>query len=201
MLCLAVAINAQEFGMIKQIQNRRNNMKKVKLAFIAAAAVLCFACGGKTEADFSVVPIKGANGEYQYIDISQKGKIVINPQFERAHIFRDGLALVKASGSEGKWGYIDKKGKFAIAPVYSKAQDFGDGVAWVQIENQPPMLIDKKRQNDFANRLPNHRLSFQQWNIWNKSLQPWAGIYNVHRQKRKSCGYRGAGGKSNSYYK
>jgi len=119
-------------------------MKKAKLAFIAAAAILCFACGGKTEADFSVVPIKGTNGEYQYIDISQKGKIVINPQFERAHIFRDGLALVKTSGSDGKWGYIDKKGKFAIAPVYSKAQDFGDGVAWVQIENQPPMLIDKK---------------------------------------------------------
>jgi uncharacterized protein (TIGR02145 family) len=119
-------------------------MKKVKLALIASAAVLCFACGGKTEADFSTVPIKGANGEYQYIDIPQKGKIVINPQFERAHLFRDGLALVKTSGTEGKWGYIDKKGKFAIAPVYSKAQDFSEGMAWVQMENQPPMLIDKK---------------------------------------------------------
>jgi len=118
-------------------------MKKVKLALIATAAIFCFACGGKTEADFSIVPVEGANGEYQYIDIPQKGKIVINPQFERAHLFRDGLALVKTSGKDGKWGYIDKKGKYIIAPTYDYAQDFGDGVAWVQMENQPPMLIDK----------------------------------------------------------
>jgi len=118
-------------------------MKKVKLALIATAAIFCFACGGKTEADFSIVPVEGANGEYQYIDISQKGKIVINPQFERARLFRDGLALVKTSGKEGKWGYIDKKGKYIIAPIYDYAQDFNDGVAWVQMENQPPMLIDK----------------------------------------------------------
>ncbi|MDR2594196.1 MAG: WG repeat-containing protein [Fibromonadaceae bacterium] len=119
-------------------------MKKVKLAFIAAVAVLCFACRGKTEADFSLVPVEGANGEYQYIDIPQKGKIVINPQFGRAHLFRDGLALVKTSGKDGKWGYIDKKGKYIIAPTYDYAQDFSNGVAWVQMENQTPMLIDKK---------------------------------------------------------
>ena len=134
----------QELGTIKQIQNRRIDMKKVKLALIAAAAVFCFACGSNTEADFSLVPVEGANGEYQYIDIPQKGKIVINPQFERAHLFRDGLALVKTSGKDGKWGYIDKKGKYIIAPTYDYAQDFSDGVAWVQLENQPPMLIDKK---------------------------------------------------------
>lgn len=119
-------------------------MKKVKLALIATAAIFCYSCGGKTEADFSIVPIQGSNKEFQYIDIPQNGKIVINPQFERAHIFRDGLALVKTTGKDGKWGYIDKKGKFAIAPVYNKAQDFSEDVAWVQLEDQPPMLIDKK---------------------------------------------------------
>ncbi|MCL2281947.1 MAG: WG repeat-containing protein [Fibromonadales bacterium] len=40
--------------------------------------------------------------------------------------------------------YIDKAGKFIISPIYSWANDFSDGVAWVQEENQPPMLIDKK---------------------------------------------------------
>jgi len=119
-------------------------MNKVKLALVAMVAILCFACGSKTDVDFSIVPVKGANGEYQYIDIPQKGKIVINPQFEQAHLFRNGLALVKTSGKDGKWGYIDKKGKLVIAPVYSKAQDFSDDVAWVQMEKQPPMLIDKK---------------------------------------------------------
>ncbi|MDR2594199.1 MAG: WG repeat-containing protein [Fibromonadaceae bacterium] len=119
-------------------------MNKILLVFIAATVLLFFACRGKTEIDFSIVPVEGANGEYQYIDIPQKGKIVINPQFGRAHLFRDGLALVKTSGREGKWGYIDKKGKYIIAPTYDYAQDFGDGVAWVQMENQTPMLIDKK---------------------------------------------------------
>ncbi|MDR1812545.1 MAG: WG repeat-containing protein [Candidatus Fibromonas sp.] len=118
-------------------------MKKIILALSVAISVLLFACGNKTEADFSIVPVKGFNGEYQYIDIDQKGKIVINPQFGKATIFRDGLALVKTSGKDGKWGYIDKKGKFVIAPVYSKAQIFSNGVAWVQMEDQPPMLIDK----------------------------------------------------------
>jgi len=120
-------------------------MNRKKLALIAMACILCFACGSKKEGevDFSIVPVKGSNGEYQYIDIAQKGKIVINPQFSEAGIFRDGLALVKASGEDGKWGYIDKNGKFVISPVYSRAQIFGDGVAWVQLEDQPPMLIDK----------------------------------------------------------
>jgi len=118
-------------------------MKNLKLALIATVAILCFACGNKTDADFSIVPVKGTNGEYQYIDLTQKGKIVINPQFGEAHYFRDGLALVKVSGENGKWGYINKSGKFAIAPTYSMAQHFSEGVAWVQIEDQPPMLIDK----------------------------------------------------------
>ena len=119
-------------------------MKKVTMALVAAIGVLLSSCGGKTEADFSIVPVKGSNGEYQYIDIDQKGKIAINPQFGKANIFRDGLALVRSSGRDGKYGYIDKKGKFVIAPVYSVAQDFSEGVAWVQMEGQPPMLIDKK---------------------------------------------------------
>jgi len=119
-------------------------MSKIKPAFIAMACILCFACGDKTKVDFSIVPVKGSNGEYQYIDVSQKGKIVINPQFSEATIFRDGLAVIKTRSEDGKWGYIDKKGKFIVPPVYSYAQTFGDGVAWVQMEDQPPMLIDKK---------------------------------------------------------
>jgi len=116
-------------------------MKKIKLAFIAMAAIFCFACESNSDSSSSIVPVKGTNGEYQYIDLSQKGKIVINPQFGQAHTFSDGLALVKVSG--GKWGYIDKNGKYIIAPTYDYAQDFSEGVAWVQLEKQTPMLIDK----------------------------------------------------------
>jgi uncharacterized protein (TIGR02145 family) len=121
-------------------------VNKTKLTLVSAVVVglQFFACkGGKSEVDFSFVPVKGSNGEYQYIDISQKGKIAINPQFEEAGIFRDGLALVKTGGKDGKWGYIDKTGKYVITPVYKDAQNFSNGVTWVQMENQSPMLIDK----------------------------------------------------------
>jgi hypothetical protein len=129
---------------------KRFTMSNVKLACIALTGILFFACGSEksvdssTDVDFSIVPIKGANGEYQYIDVSQKGKIVINPQFGDARIFRDGLALVKTTGKGGKYGYIDKAGKYAISPVYVYAQDFGEGVAWVQAEDKIPTLINKK---------------------------------------------------------
>jgi uncharacterized protein YecT (DUF1311 family) len=143
----AQTLPTSTFPGIWQRQTKREGekkMKRVKLALVAMAGIFCFACKSKTDVDFSIVPVRGSNGEYQYIDVSKKGKIAINPQFSEAHIFRDGLALVKTSGRDGKWGYIDKNGKFAITPVYSVAQDFGDGVAWVQMEDQPPMLIDKK---------------------------------------------------------
>jgi len=78
----------------------------IKLAFIAVVCLLLFACGSKSEADFSIVPVKGSGGEYQYIDISKKGKIVINPQFRYASNFEDGLALVRTAGEDGKYGYI-----------------------------------------------------------------------------------------------
>jgi biopolymer transport protein ExbD len=122
-------------------------MNKAISAIVATAALLFIACGSKadkSDVDFSMVPLKGENGEYQYIDMKQKGKITINPQFGEAHFFRDGLALVKTSGKDGNWGYIDKTGKFIVAPTYSMAQHFSEGVAWAQIEGKPPMLIDKK---------------------------------------------------------
>src|SRR5579862_394911 len=50
-------------------------------------------------------------GKWGYID--EKGKIVIEPTFESAANFTEGLAAVKANG---KYGYIDRTGKFVIQP-------------------------------------------------------------------------------------
>ena len=121
-------------------------MKKVASVITVTVCILLFSCGSETRMDFSIIPVKSSGGEYQYIDISQRGKIVIHPQFSEAYIFRDGLALVKSSGKDGKYGYIDKKGKYVIAPTYNYAQDFNEGTAWVQVEDHPPMLIDKKNK-------------------------------------------------------
>ena len=66
--------------------------------------------GGKSISEIKLIPVKNGK-EFQYID--KEGKIVINPQFSEATIFRNDLALVKTSGDEPKWGFISEDGKYA----------------------------------------------------------------------------------------
>ncbi len=55
-------------------------------------------------------------------------EVVIQPQFDKARDFSDGLAAV-FNGE--KWGYIDKTGKVVIDFQYDIAGDFSEGVAAV----------------------------------------------------------------------
>lgn len=64
------------------------------------------------------------NGKWGYIDT--KGKTVIQPQFEWAFNFGEGLAPVSRGG---KFGFIDKSGKFAVQPVYDCVSEFEKGMA------------------------------------------------------------------------
>lgn len=66
------------------------------------------------------------NGKYGFIN--DKGKIVIDTQFDDIKEFQEGLAAVSLYG---KWGFINKKGKFVIQPQYSKVGDFSEGRAFV----------------------------------------------------------------------
>jgi hypothetical protein len=66
------------------------------------------------------------------------GTMVINPQFDEAQPFSEGLAAVRIGGEEdGKWGFIDKSGKFVINPQFDKTDDFSEGLA-------PARLGDEK---------------------------------------------------------
>ncbi|MBC6109007.1 WG repeat-containing protein [Pedobacter sp. CCM 8938] len=79
-----------------------------------------------------------------------KGKIIINPQFAIASAFRDGLALVKTFGVNGKWGFIAESGHFTINPIFTQATVFQEGIAWVTTENSAPMAIDAKGTTKFT---------------------------------------------------
>ena len=65
--------------------------------------------------------------KYGFIDKS--GKVVIEPQFDDAEDFSEGLAQV---GKDGKWGFIDKSGKVVIEPQYDYVGDFSEGLAKVR---------------------------------------------------------------------
>jgi len=124
---------------------------KSTLQFIAIllAASFLSSCGngGKSVSEVKLIPVKSGK-DFQYID--KEGKIVINPQFSEATVFRNGLALVKTSGDEPKWGFISEDGKFAITPSYKAATVFSDDLAWVVTENGAPTAINSKGEIKFT---------------------------------------------------
>ena len=109
-------------------------------AFVAVFGMFGCGTGGNNREIVELIPVKNGD-EYQYID--REGKIVINPQFREATIFRDGLALVQTSGEKGAWGYITEDGTFAIQAIYASATVFQEEIAWTVTETGAPTAIGK----------------------------------------------------------
>jgi hypothetical protein len=53
----------------------------------------------------------------------------VNPQFDEAAPFAEGLARVQLAR---RWGYVDKTGVFSINPQFDDAGDFQHGLAQVR---------------------------------------------------------------------
>jgi hypothetical protein len=84
-------------------------------------------------------------GKYGYIN--KKGGIAIDPVFENAEPFSEGLALVKKTTETGedKWGFIDKTGKVVIDCIYSKKpSSFSDGFCVVENKDWVKGYINKE---------------------------------------------------------
>jgi hypothetical protein len=82
----------------------------------------------------SLAPFSYAGHNYQvkmgFID--NKGNVAINPQFESAISFKDGLARVQTCG---KYGFIDKTGAQVIKPQFIVTDSFYEGLAVFAIVN------------------------------------------------------------------
>lgn len=70
------------------------------------------------------------NGRIKWGYIDKTAKIVIEPQFDEANDFSDGMARVK---QYGKYTFIDKAGKIIADPVFDNAEDFSGGLARITI--------------------------------------------------------------------
>lgn len=63
--------------------------------------------------------------------INTQGEWVIEPQFEKARAFRNGLAPVYL---DKKWGYVNAQGELVVQPEYPDAEIFSsDGLAPVKV--------------------------------------------------------------------
>jgi hypothetical protein len=95
----------------------------LSMAIIVLTAASCG--GGSSAGDVNLFPVK-IGDSYGYIN--RKGEIVINPQFDQATLFRNGVALVKTGE---QYAYINEKGEYLSTKRYKEALNFSEGLAWV----------------------------------------------------------------------
>jgi hypothetical protein len=72
--------------------------------------------------------------------LNAKGEVVIQPQFQVASAFSEGLACVC---KEGLFGYIDTRGEWVIPPRFQYANDFSAGLAGVPLGENGWGFIDR----------------------------------------------------------
>jgi WG repeat protein/DnaJ-like protein len=60
--------------------------------------------------------------------VNKDGKLVIEPRFDDAYPFQEGLALVS---DHGRYGYIDATGNYAVYPEFSCGRGYSEGMAAV----------------------------------------------------------------------
>lgn len=65
--------------------------------------------------------------------IGRTGEFAIQPKFESAWDFQEGLAAVRTGGL---WGFIDPRGAFAISPRFVEAHSFSEGLAAVLVDGK-----------------------------------------------------------------
>jgi len=140
-----------------------------RIASCGLAALLLFACAScfpgappqarpeiPAEAQGTLYPVK-VNGKWGYIN--RAGKVVVEPQFDAALDFQEGLGAFNVGGGRvtqntrgfsetsfegGKWGFVDASGKTVIEPQFDGAWYFSEGLALVQ-SNGPESLLGHRR--------------------------------------------------------
>jgi hypothetical protein len=105
----------------------------------------------------------GVGGKTGFVD--ETGRLIINPQWDEAFPFKEGLAIVCVGECDFehrvgyrlaknfrqipleqtyKFGYIDENGKLAINPAFEEAQNFSEGLAAVCVGTGCYYSLDKK---------------------------------------------------------
>ncbi len=97
------------------------------LAIISSGAVTGVLAGESANTPVLLFPIV-KDGKWGYMDA--KGKVIIEPQYQLAYDFHEGLACVAVKAFRG---YIDPTGEMAIKPQFGWAGNFSEGLAFVNL--------------------------------------------------------------------
>jgi hypothetical protein len=100
----------------------------ISVVFIVAITSAIYSADVQTQESAVLFPIPHDN-LWGYMD--GNGKIVIEPQFNMAFEFAEGMAQVMV---KDRWGFIDPSGKFVIQPKFARADRFYEGFARVCID-------------------------------------------------------------------
>lgn len=99
-------------GAIWIITGRSKSSRNIPLHMISTIDTIYESAGDFSEGLAAVQK----DGKWGYID--KTGKMTIEPQWESAHAFVNGLAMVvEKVSSEDKFGYIDTAGKYIWQPT------------------------------------------------------------------------------------
>jgi len=82
-------------------------------------------CQAATQEQLYPVPVRG---KYGFMD--RRGRIAIQPLFDRVRLFSEGMAVVAIGG---KYGYIDTRGSVIVPPKFEDAASFSEGLAAVEV--------------------------------------------------------------------
>ena len=143
----------------------RNQWRELSITVLMGG--LCgtaVACGGGTrpgeETTTSIVarstgvglfPLS-VDGKYGYMNRS--GRVVVEPQWDWASEFSEGLAKIMTqdeNGNNSKYGYMDTTGQIVVPLQFSEAHDFSEGLAAVAL-GSPFGYIDKTGKMVIENR-------------------------------------------------
>lgn len=112
----------------------------IAIVFMVAITSAIYSAEDQTQDSVVLFPVSHDN-LWGYMDAN--GKIVIEPQFNMAFEFAEGVAQVMV---KDRWGYIDPSGKFVIQPKFARSDRFYEGLARVNIDpnvTEFPGYIDK----------------------------------------------------------
>lgn len=105
-----------------------------KPALFLCMLLLWTACAGqdlRPKQSYSTYNSDQATGKWGYVNANTygSGNWVIQPVFDYAESFYDGMAAVKIGSL---WGFIDKKGQIVIPCQWESVGNFADGLASVK---------------------------------------------------------------------